>query len=106
MNARCSLLGLLLIATASAGEKADDGILPDGVFSRSLQTNSHWAFQPVERPELPEPVDGKLVCNGIDALLSISQLPGQVPATTVGLHKKAPLNAAMAAHRILNLAGA
>lgn len=43
--------------------------------------------------------------NGIDALLSISQLPGEVPATTVGLHKKAPLNAAMAAHRILKLAG-
>ncbi len=43
--------------------------------------------------------------NGIDALLSISQLPGEVPATTVGLHKKAPVNAAMAAHRILRLAG-
>ncbi len=42
--------------------------------------------------------------NGIDALLAISQLPGGVPATTVGLHKKTPLNAAMAAHRILRLA--
>lgn len=42
--------------------------------------------------------------NGIDALLAISQLPGGVPATTVGLHKKTPLNAAMAAHRIMNLA--
>lgn len=42
--------------------------------------------------------------NGMDALLAISQLPGGVPATTVGLHKKAPLNAAMAAHRILQLA--
>lgn len=42
--------------------------------------------------------------NGIDALLAISQLPGGVPATTVGLHKKTPLNAAMAAHRIINLA--
>lgn len=42
--------------------------------------------------------------NGIDALLAISQLPGGVPATTVGLHKKTPLNAAMAAHRILKLA--
>lgn len=41
---------------------------------------------------------------GVDALLSISQLPGGVPATTVGLHKKAPLNAAMAAHSILKLA--
>ncbi len=39
--------------------------------------------------------------NGMDALLAISQLPGGVPATTVGLHKKTPLNAAMAAHRIL-----
>lgn len=42
--------------------------------------------------------------NGIDALLAISQLPGGVPATTVGLHKKTPLNAAMAAHRIIRLA--
>ncbi|MGB0774652.1 MAG: AIR carboxylase family protein [Akkermansiaceae bacterium] len=42
--------------------------------------------------------------NGIDALLSISQLPGGVPATTVGLHTKAPANAAMAAHRIIQLA--
>ncbi len=42
---------------------------------------------------------------GMDALLAISQLPGGVPATTVGLHKKTPLNAAMAAHRILQLAG-
>ena len=41
--------------------------------------------------------------NGVDALLAISQVPGEVPCTTVGLHKKAPLNAAMAAHRILNL---
>ena len=44
--------------------------------------------------------------NGIDALLSISQLPGGVPATTVGLHSKAPMNAAMAAHRIMKLADA
>lgn len=42
--------------------------------------------------------------NGVDALLAISQLPGGVPATTVGLHKKTPLNAAMAAHRIIQLA--
>lgn len=42
--------------------------------------------------------------NGIDALLAISQLPGGVPATTVGLHSKAPLNAAQAACRILQLA--
>ncbi len=44
--------------------------------------------------------------NGVDALLAISQLPGGVPATTVGLHKKAPVNAAMAAHRMIRLAGA
>ena len=42
--------------------------------------------------------------NGIDALLSISQLPGGVPVTTVGLHSKAPLNACMFAHRILKFA--
>ena len=42
--------------------------------------------------------------NGVDALLALSQLPGGVPATTVGLHKKTPLNAAMAAHRIIQLA--
>lgn len=44
--------------------------------------------------------------HGMDALLSIAQLPGEVPATTVGLHAKAPLNAAMAAHRILQFADA
>jgi len=42
--------------------------------------------------------------NGIDALLAIAQLPGGVPATTVGLHSKAPLNAAQAAHRIIKFA--
>lgn len=42
--------------------------------------------------------------NGIDALLAITQVPGGVPCTSVGLHSKAPLNAAMAAHRILKLA--
>ncbi len=54
-------------------------------------------------PVIGVPVPGGPL-NGIDALLSISQLPGGVPATTVGLHKKAPLNAAMAAHRIIQLA--
>ena len=44
--------------------------------------------------------------NGIDALLSISQLPKGVPATTVGLHADAGVNAAMSAHRILRLAEA
>ncbi|HUF61423.1 MAG TPA: AIR carboxylase family protein [Verrucomicrobiales bacterium] len=42
--------------------------------------------------------------NGIDALLAICQVPGQVPLGTVGLHSKAPLNACMFAHRILKLA--
>jgi len=54
-------------------------------------------------PVIGVPVPGGPL-NGIEALLSISQLPGGVPATTVGLHSKAPLNAAMAAHRILRLA--
>ena len=44
--------------------------------------------------------------NGLDALLSISQLPGGVAATTVGLHADACVNAAMSAYRILRLAGA
>ena len=56
-------------------------------------------------PVIGVPVPGGPL-NGIDALLSISQLPGGVPATTVGLHSKAPMNAAMAAHRIMKLAGA
>ena len=56
-------------------------------------------------PVIGVPVPGGPL-SGVDALLSISQLPGGVPATTVGLHKKAPLNAAMAAHRILRLSGA
>ena len=43
--------------------------------------------------------------NGMDALLSMSQLPGGVGSTTVGLHPKACVNAAMSAHRILNLVG-
>lgn len=55
-------------------------------------------------PVIGVPVPGGPL-NGIDALLAISQLPGGVPCTTVGLHKKAPLNAAMAAHRILQFAG-
>ncbi len=54
-------------------------------------------------PVIGVPVPGGPL-NGIDALLAISQVPGGVPCTTVGLHKKAPVNAAMAAHRILKLA--
>lgn len=54
-------------------------------------------------PVIGVPVPGGPL-NGIDALLAITQVPGGVPCTSVGLHKKAPLNAAMAAHRILKLA--
>ena len=54
-------------------------------------------------PVIGVPVPGGPL-SGVDALLSISQLPGGVPATTVGLHSKAPMNAAMAAHRIMKLA--
>lgn len=53
-------------------------------------------------PVIGVPVPGGPLA-GIDALLAISQVPGGVPCTTVGLHKKAPINAAMAAHRILKL---
>lgn len=55
-------------------------------------------------PVIGVPVPGGSL-NGIDALLAIAQCPGGVPCTTVGLHKKTPVNAAMAAHRILKLAG-
>ena len=51
-------------------------------------------------PVIGVPVPGGPL-NGVDALLSISQLPGGVPVTTVGLHSKAGLNACMCAHRIL-----
>ncbi len=54
-------------------------------------------------PVIGVPVPGGPLA-GVDALLAMSQVPGGVPCTTVGLHKKAPVNAAMAAHRILNLA--
>jgi 5-(carboxyamino)imidazole ribonucleotide mutase len=56
-----------------------------------------------EYPVVGVPVPGGPL-NGIDALLSISQLPGGVPCGTVGLHSKAGLNACMFAHRILKLA--
>ena len=55
-------------------------------------------------PVIGVPVPGGPL-NGIDALLAIAQCPGGVPCTTVGLHKKTPVNAAMAAHRIFKLAG-
>ncbi len=58
-----------------------------------------------ELPVVGVPVPGGPL-NGIDALLAICQVPGQVPLGTVGLHSKAPLNACMYAHRILKFAGA
>ena len=54
-------------------------------------------------PVIGVPVPGGPL-NGVDALLSISQLPGGVPVTTVGLHSKAGLNACLCAHRILKFA--
>ena len=56
-----------------------------------------------ELPVVGVPVPGGPL-NGVDALLAICQVPGQVPLGTVGLHSKAPLNACMYAHRILKLA--
>ncbi|MFR1319388.1 MAG: AIR carboxylase family protein [Akkermansia sp.] len=44
-------------------------------------------------PVIGVPVPGGPL-NGIDALLAIAQCPGGVPCTTVGLHKKTPVNAA------------
>lgn len=41
--------------------------------------------------------------NGIDALLAITQVPGDVPLVSVGLHSKAPLNACLFAHRLIKL---
>jgi phosphoribosylaminoimidazole carboxylase PurE protein len=41
--------------------------------------------------------------NGVDALLSILQMPSGVPLATVGLGKQGPRNAALLALRILNL---
>lgn len=43
-------------------------------------------------PVIGVPVPGGPL-NGIDALLAIAQCPGGVPCTTVGLHKKTPVNA-------------
>ena len=56
-----------------------------------------------ELPCIGVPVPGGPL-NGIDALLSITQVPGGVPLASVGLHSKAPLNACMYAHRLLKLA--
>ena len=58
-----------------------------------------------ELPVIGVPVPGGPL-SGVDALLSIVQVPGGVPLGSVGLHKKAGLNACMFAHKILKLAGA
>lgn len=55
-----------------------------------------------DMPVLGVPVPASL--NGIDALLSIIQMPGGVPVASVGIHKNAPLNACILAHRILKFA--
>jgi 5-(carboxyamino)imidazole ribonucleotide mutase len=53
-------------------------------------------------PVIGIPVPAAL--NGVDALLSIIQMPGGVPVASVGIHKKAPLNACILAHRMVKLA--
>ena len=57
-----------------------------------------------ELPCIGVPVPGGPL-KGVDALLAMCQVPGGVPVGSVGLHSKAPLNAAMYAHRILKFAG-
>ena len=84
LNASKQKIDIVAVAGLSAA-------LPGGV---TVQT---------EYPVVGVPVPGGPL-NGIDALLSISQLPGGVPCGTVGLHSKAGLNACMFAHRILKLA--
>ncbi len=43
------------------------------------------------------------VLSGVDALLSILQMPAGIPVATMGLGRQAPENAALLALRILNL---
>ena len=57
-----------------------------------------------ELPCVGVPVSG-VSLKGLDALLALSQVPGGVPVCCVGIHSKAPLNAAMYAYRILKFAG-
>ena len=57
-----------------------------------------------ELPCIGVPVPGGPL-KGVAALLAMCQVPGGVPVTTVGIHSKAPLNAAMYAYRILKFAG-
>lgn len=54
-------------------------------------------------PVIAVPVPKKYL-SGIDSLISILQSPGGAPVVSVGLHEKAPLNAAMFAQRILRKA--
>ena len=89
---------------AFAKGAADEGY---GVILAIAGKAAHLAGVVASHTRLPVigvPVPGGPL-NGIDALLAIAQCPGGVPCTTVGLHKKTPVNAAMAAHRILKLAG-
>lgn len=57
----------------------------------------------VDMPVIGVPVPAGPL-NGIDALLSVAQMPGGVPLVGVGLHSKTSLNACMFAHRILKFA--
>ena len=59
---------------------------------------SSWTKLPVIGVPLPA---GEL--QGLDALLSISQMPGGVPVATMGIGKKGVKNAALFALRILSL---
>ena len=90
-----------LIAYLSSLEKSEEKIVILAVAGLSAALPGVVVMQ-TSYPVIGVPVVGGPL-NGVDALLAISQVPGQVPCTTVGLHKKAPLNAAMAAHRILRL---
>ncbi|MFH2069097.1 MAG: 5-(carboxyamino)imidazole ribonucleotide mutase [Candidatus Omnitrophota bacterium] len=58
---------------------------------------SHTALPVIGIPVVTGPL------NGVDALLSILQMPSGVPLATVGLGKQGPKNAALLALRILNL---
>ena len=72
-----------------------------------LETMDDLDLEAIVETEMPcvgVPVPGGPL-NGVDALLAMTQVPGGVPVGCVGLHSKAPLNAAMYAYRILKFAG-
>ena len=101
--------------TRLAASRADRAMLTWapvlGVLLRNLEIEApsrHLGLVPAaERDDAGIVAMGRVVAEHVDldALLAIAQCPGGVPCTTVGLHKKTPVNAAMAAHRILKLAG-